>query len=124
MSFFELITRHRVELAHAALEHLLLVGIATAAAALVGVPVGIALTRWRSLRHVVVPVANALQTIPSLALFGFLIPILGAHGIGRIPALIALFLYALLPIIQNTLTGIEGVDPAIREAGRGMGMTD
>jgi osmoprotectant transport system permease protein len=72
----------------------------------------------------VLAVANVLQTIPSLALFGFLIPLLGAYGIGRLPAIIALFLYSLLPIIRNTFTGINGVDPAVREAARGMGMTD
>jgi osmoprotectant transport system permease protein len=72
----------------------------------------------------VLAIANVLQTIPSLALFGFLIPVLGSYGIGRLPAIIALFLYSLLPIIRNTFTGINAVDPAVREAARGMGMTD
>jgi osmoprotectant transport system permease protein len=71
----------------------------------------------------VLAIANVLQTVPSLALFGFLIPILGKHGIGALPAIIALFLYSLLPIIRNTFAGINGVDPGVREAARGMGMT-
>ncbi|MFY9574788.1 MAG: glycine betaine ABC transporter substrate-binding protein, partial [Blastocatellia bacterium] len=87
------------------------------------VPVGIILTRRASLAKPVLAIANVLQTIPSLALFGFLIPLLGSYGIGRVPAIIALFLYSLLPIIRNTFTGINGVDPAVREAARGMGMT-
>src|SRR6266478_5482137 len=96
----------------------------TAAAPVVGIPVGIVLTRRPRLAKPVLAIANVLQTIPSLALFGFLIPILGSYGIGRLPAIIALFLYSLLPIIRNTFTGINGVDPAVREAARGMGMTD
>lgn len=98
--------------------------IATGAAVAVGVPVGILLTRKPALSKPVLGAANILQTVPSLALFGFLIPILGRYGIGQLPAIIALFLYSLLPIIRNTFTGITGVDPAVKEAARGMGMTD
>ena len=105
-------------------QHLLIVLVATGAATAVGVPVGILLTRKPSLSKPVLAFANVLQTIPSLALFGFLIPILGQYGIGSVPAIIALFLYSLLPIIRNTFTGISGVDPNVREAARGMGMTD
>jgi osmoprotectant transport system substrate-binding protein/osmoprotectant transport system permease protein len=115
---------HRSEVLQLTFEHLLLVLVATGAAAVVGIPVGIVLTRRASLAKPVLAIANVLQTIPSLALFGFLIPILGSYGIGRVPAIIALFLYSLLPIIRNTFTGINGVDPAVREAARGMGMTD
>jgi osmoprotectant transport system permease protein len=97
--------------------------VATGAAALIGIPAGIVLTRKPGLSKPVLGVANILQTIPSLALFGFLIPVLGRYGIGRLPAIIALFLYSLLPIIQNTFTGITGVDRAVKEAARGMGMT-
>lgn len=104
-------------------EHLMLVAVSVAGAALVGIPVGILLTRRPALSGPVLAVANIFQTIPSLALFGFLIPILGAYGIGRVPAIIALFLYALLPIVRNTFTGIRGVDPAVRDAAVGMGMT-
>lgn len=124
MSLFDFLIRNRTEVLQLTLEHLLLVVVATGAAAVLGIPVGIILTRRASLAKPVLAVANILQTIPSLALFGFLIPILGNYGIGRVPAIIALFLYSLLPIIRNTFTGINGVDPAVREAARGMGMTD
>jgi osmoprotectant transport system permease protein len=102
-------------------EHLLLVGIAIATAILISLPFGILITRNKSLRQPILAVANILQTIPSLALFGLLIPLV---GIGVLPAIIALTLYSFLPIIRNTYTGIMGIDPAVREAGRGMGMTD
>ena len=124
MSLFDFLIRNRSEVLQLTFEHLLLVLLATGAAAVVGIPVGILLTRRASLAKPVLAIANILQTIPSLALFGFLIPILGSYGIGRVPAIIALFLYSLLPIIRNTFTGINGVDPAVREAARGMGMTD
>ena len=124
MSLLEFFIRNRSEVLQLTFEHLLLVLVATGAAAVVGIPVGIVLTRRASLAKPVLAIANVLQTIPSLALFGFLIPVLGSYGIGRVPAIIALFLYSLLPIIRNTFTGINGVDPAVREAARGMGMTD
>ena len=106
------------------LEHMWLVGIAMALAVAIGVPLGILLTRWPWARKPVLGVTNILQTIPSLALFGFLLPLpwLGAHA-DRL-AITALTLYALLPIIRNTYAGIAGVDPAVRETARGMGMTD
>ena len=124
MSFLEILARSRGELLGLTLEHLALVASATGAAVALGVPVGIVLTRRPALSKPVLALANVLQTVPSLALFGFLIPILGSHGIGRLPAVIALFLYSLLPIIRNTFAGIQGVDPGVREAGRGIGMTD
>ena len=124
MSLIDFLIRNRSEVLQLTLEHLLLVLVATGAAAVIGIPVGVVLTRKASLAKPVLAIANVLQTIPSLALFGFLIPILGSYGIGRLPAIIALFLYSLLPIIRNTFTGINGVDPAVREAARGMGMTD
>jgi osmoprotectant transport system permease protein len=102
-------------------EHLLLVGIAIAIAILISIPLGILITRKKALRQPVLALANILQTIPSLAMFGLLIPIV---GIGAVPAIIALTLYSFLPIIRNTYTGIMAVDPAVREAGQGMGMTD
>lgn len=105
-------------------EHLLLVAISIGIATLIGIPLGILITRQKNLRQPVLLVANILQTIPSLALFGLLIPVPLIGGIGANPAIFALILYSLLPIIRNTYTGITGVDPAIREAGRGMGMTD
>ena len=124
MNLFEFFIRNRGEVLQLTFEHLLLVLIATGAATVVGIPIGVLLTRRRSLARPVLAVANVLQTIPSLALFGFMIPLLGSYGIGRVPAIIALFLYSLLPIIRNTFAGISGVDPAVREAARGMGMTD
>ncbi len=104
--------------------HVVLVGVSVGAATLVGVPLGIALTRRRRWEGLVLGVASVVQTIPSLALFGFLIPVPWVGGIGTRTALVALGLYALLPILRNTVTGIRGVDPAIVRAGLGMGMTD
>lgn len=106
------------------LEHLFMVGIAIGIAILIGIPLGILITRQTQLRQPILGIANILQTIPSLALFGLLIPVPIIGGIGVVPAIVALTLYSFLPIIRNTYTGITGVDPAIREAGRGMGMTD
>ncbi len=105
-------------------QHLYLVAISTSVAIAVGLPVGIALTRRPRWRGPVLGLANVVQTIPSLALFGFLIPLPLIGGIGARTAVVALVLYGLLPIVRNTFTGITGVDPAVREAGRGMGMTD
>jgi osmoprotectant transport system permease protein len=120
----DFLIQNRGEVAALTLQHLVLVAFGTGTAAAAGVPIGILLTRKPSLSKPVLAVANVVQTIPSLALFGFLIPVLGSYGIGRVPAVIALFLYSLLPIIRNTYTGILGVDPGIREAARGVGMTD
>ena len=105
-------------------QHLSLVVSSTAIAIVVGVPSGIVLTRRPAWRAPVLGLANIFQTIPSLALFGFLIPLPFIGGIGATTAIVALVVYALLPIVRNTYTGIAGVDPAVREAGRGMGMTD
>jgi osmoprotectant transport system permease protein len=104
--------------------HLILVGVSIGIATVVGIPLGILITRQSHLRQPVLGIANVLQTIPSLALFGFLISVPLIGGIGARTAIIALTLYSLLPIIRNTYIGITSVDPAIREAGRGMGMTD
>ena len=106
------------------LEHVGLVAVSTLIAILIGVPLGILMTRRPALSKPVMTFANVIQTVPSLALFGFLIPIPVLGGIGARTAIVALLLYSLLPIIRNTFTGISGVDPAVREAGRGMGMTD
>jgi len=120
----EYFAENRGEVFQLTLEHLFLVAVAIVAAAIIGIPAGILLTRRPALSKPVLAAANVLQTIPSLALFGFLIPLLGSYGIGKVPAIIALFLYSLLPIIRNTFTGINGVDRGVREAARGMGMTD
>lgn len=124
MKLLEFFIHNRFEVLTLTWQHVLLVAVATGAAIVAGLPVGIFITRRPGWSQAILGFANILQTIPSLALFGFLIPLLGSYGIGRIPAIIALFLYSLLPIIQNTFTGIKGVDPAIHEAARGMGMTD
>src|SRR6266849_3460622 len=110
-------------LAHIA-QHAWLVFLSTAIAILIALPLGILITRRKSLRGPVLGIANVMQTIPSLALFGFLIPLPFIGGIGARTAIVALVLYALLPIVRNSYEGIAGVDPAVREAGRGMGMTD
>jgi osmoprotectant transport system permease protein len=106
------------------LQHLLLVGASTTVAVAIGVPLGIVLTRRARLAAPVLGVANVFQTIPSLALFGFLIPLPFLGGVGAGTAVVALVVYALLPIIRNTYAGIRGIDPAVKEAGLGMGMTD
>jgi osmoprotectant transport system permease protein len=112
-----------MEITTLTLEHIWLVAISMAIAVLVGVPAGILLTRKPRLREPVIGGANIIETIPSLALFGFLLsaPWLGARA-DRI-AITALALYALLPIVRNTYVGITGVDPGVREAARGMGLT-
>jgi osmoprotectant transport system permease protein len=104
--------------------HLMLVAVSVGLATLVGVPLGIVLTRRPAWQRWVLGAANVVQTIPSLALFGLLIPVPFLGGIGARTALVALTLYALLPVLRNTVVGIAGVDPAVREAGRGLGMTD
>lgn len=107
------------------LQHIWLVGVSTGIAILTGVPIGIFITRSRKIADKVLYIAAAVMTIPSIALFGLLIPILSkiGQGIGFLPAAIALILYAQLPIIRNTYTAIMNVDNALREAAVGMGMT-
>jgi len=102
-------------------QHVSLVVVSTVIASGLGLPLGILAARHPAWRRPVLGVANVFQTIPSLALFGLLIPV---FGIGAWTAITALVVYALLPIVRNTYAGIAGVDPAVREAGRGMGMTD
>jgi osmoprotectant transport system permease protein len=124
MNFVRFILQNHAQVLELTLEHLWLVGLSTLLAVLVGVPLGIVITRHMSLNKPVLASANIIQTIPSLALFGFLLPVpwLGERS-DRL-AILALTLYALLPIIRNTYTGIRSVDPAVVEAGRGMGLTD
>ncbi len=124
MGFWHFILNNRTEVAELTLEHLWLVGVSMVLAVLIGIPLGILITRWPSLDRPVLGGANIIQTIPSLALFGFLLPApwIGARA-DRL-AILALTLYALLPLIRNTYAGIRGVDRAVVEAGRGMGLTD
>lgn len=121
---FGYVASNRGELGRLTGEHLVLVGVAVGIAVAVGVPLGILATRSQRFERPVLGFVNIVQTIPSLALFGFLIAVPLVGGIGARPAIVALTLYALLPIVRNTHAGIRGVDPALREAARGMGMTD
>jgi osmoprotectant transport system permease protein len=124
MNVFHFIVQNHEQVIELTVEHLWLVGLSTVFAALIGIPLGIAIAHRARLDKPVLAGANIIQTIPSLALFGFLLPLpwLGERA-DRL-AILALTLYALLPIIRNTYTGIRGVDAAVLEAGRGMGMTD
>jgi osmoprotectant transport system permease protein len=112
------------ELLQLTIEHLLLVGITMFGAVGIGIPLGIAVHRNPAWRFSVIGLANVFQTIPSLALFAILIPLPVIGGIGTRTALIALILYSLLPVVSNTVVGLAGVDPAVREAALAMGMTN
>jgi osmoprotectant transport system permease protein len=120
MTFIDVMIERRGELLQQIVEHLHLTLSAMGLAAVVGISLGIALTRWRRLATPVLAAASVVQTVPSLALLALMIPWLGT---GMTPAIAALFLYAVLPILRNTFTGIDEVDPAVIEVGRGMGMT-
>jgi osmoprotectant transport system permease protein len=124
VSFWHFLQLNWPELLLLVRQHIVLVFISILVAVIIGVPTGILLTRYRALRGPVLGIANVMQTIPSLALFGFLIPLPFIGGIGSRTALVALVLYSLLPIIRNTVTGILGVEPSVREAAVAMGMTD
>jgi len=124
VTFIDALVRYQGDLVARTGEHLFLVGVSILIAALIGIPAGILVTRRPGLERWVLGLANTLQTIPSLALFGFLIPIPIIGGIGARSAIVALVLYALLPIVRNAYTGIKQVDPAVREAAIAMGMTD
>jgi osmoprotectant transport system permease protein len=123
MSPWNFFLDHRSEILSATLDHLALVVIAMAFAIAIAVPLGMLIVQHRYLRAISLGVASVFQTIPSLALFGFLIPIPFIGGIGRRTAIVALVLYALLPILRNTYVGLTGIDPAILEAAEAMGMT-
>lgn len=103
-----------------AAEHLFISAVALFLGVIIAVPLGILLTKSKSISKVVMTIASILQTIPSFALLALMIPI---FGIGKLPAIMALFIYSLLPILRNTYLGIEGVDPNILDAAKGMGMT-
>lgn len=118
------LAERRVELLGLVGQHLVLVLLSTAVAVALGVPLGILMSRRPRLARPVLALAGVLQTIPSLALFGFLLPLPLVGGVGARTAIVALVLYALLPILRNTYTGILQVDPAVAEAATGLGMTD
>lgn len=124
MDLLRFYARNSAEVVGLVGQHVWLVAISTAIALVIGVPLGVLLTRRPALRTPILGLANVFQTVPSLALFGFLIPLPFIGGIGATTAIVALVVYALLPIVRNTYEGIAGVDAAVREAARGMGMTD
>ena len=124
MNIFQFMVQNHDQVLELTLEHLWLVGVSTLLAVLIGIPLGIFIAHWPVWNKPVLAGANIIQTIPSLALFGFLLPLpwLGERA-DRL-AILALTLYALLPLIRNTYAGIRSVDPAVVEAGRAMGLTD
>jgi osmoprotectant transport system permease protein len=123
MNFLHYMTRHRAEVANLTAEHLWLVGVSMLLAVAIGVPLGILLTRRPGWKTVILGTNNVIQTIPSLALFGLLLPLpwLGVRA-DRL-TITALTLYALLPIVRNTFTGISGIDAPVRQAALGMGLS-
>jgi osmoprotectant transport system permease protein len=124
MNFLHFLWQNHAQVLELTFEHLWLVGWSTLFAIVIGIPLGIAIARHPGSSKPVLTVANIVQTIPSLALFGFLLPVPWLGDRADRLAILALTLYALLPVIRNTYTGIRGVDPAVVEAGRGMGLTD
>jgi osmoprotectant transport system permease protein len=124
MELLSFLAERRNEILDLTRQHLLLVLVATGTAVVVGVPLGIAMTRAPRLARPLLAFAGVCQTVPSLALFGFLIPLPLVGGIGARTAIVALVLYSLLPILRNTYTGIRQVDPSVIEAATGLGMTD
>jgi osmoprotectant transport system permease protein len=124
MTTWSFFLEHHAEIFDTTLEHLTLVVIAMAFAILIGVPLGMFVVQRPALRTLALGIASILQTVPSLALFGFLIPIPFIGGIGRRTAIVALVLYAILPILRNTYVGLTGIDPSVLEAAEAMGMTN
>lgn len=124
MNFWSFMAQNRSEVVRLTLEHLWMVGVSTLWAIAIGIPLGILITRRTALYKPVIAFANIIQTIPSLALFGFLLPAPWIGARAERLAILALTLYQLLPLIRNTHAGITGVDPAVIEAARGMGLTD
>ncbi len=125
MEIIEFIANNLGVIASLAVQHISIVAVAVGLAILTGVPIGIAITQNRRAADAVLYVASIIVTIPSIALFGLMIPVLSmiGQGIGWLPAVIAILLYSQLPIVRNTYTAITNVEPSLREAARGMGMT-
>jgi osmoprotectant transport system permease protein len=123
MNAWRFFVEHRAEILQATASHLALVLVAMAFAIAIAVPLGMLIVHRKTLRNVALGIASIFQTVPSLALFGFLIPIPFIGGIGPRTAIVALVLYALLPILRNTYVGLTGIDPAVLEAAEAMGMT-
>jgi osmoprotectant transport system permease protein len=123
VSVFDYLVDNRIEVLIRTLQHVGLVFASVGIAIVVGVPLGVLITRKKRLKAPVLGIANVVQTIPSLALFGFLLAV-PFIGLGARNAIIALVAYSLLPIVRNTYAGVDGVDPAVRDAAVGLGMTD
>ncbi|OPX19333.1 MAG: choline ABC transporter permease [Desulfobacca sp. 4484_104] len=125
MSTFDFIINNYRQVIYLIGEHVWIVSLALALATLIGVPLGMVITRHKALAARVINAANILMTIPSIALFGLMLPVLSlvGHGLGKVPAVTALVLYSQLPIIRNTYTAIQNVPPAVVDAGKGMGMS-
>ncbi|MDD3581148.1 MAG: ABC transporter permease [Desulfobacca sp.] len=125
MSTFDFIINNHRQVIYLIGEHVGIVSLALALATLIGVPLGMVITRHQALAARVINAANVLMTIPSIALFGLMLPVLSlvGHGLGKVPAVTALVLYSQLPIIRNTYTAIQNVPPAVVDAGKGMGMS-
>nr|MBA2355712.1 ABC transporter permease [Acidobacteriota bacterium] len=123
MTLIDFWVSHRAELTVLLGQHLVLVGISTLVAALIGIPLGIVAAHRPRLSAPLVGVANVVQTIPSLAMFGFLLPLPLLGGVGTRTAIVVLTLYGLLPILRTTITGLTGIDHAVRDAGVALGMT-
>jgi osmoprotectant transport system permease protein len=124
MSRWQFFVTHRSDIFQATLTHLTLVTVSMLIAIAVAVPLGMFVVQRPALRSIALGIASILQTIPSLALFGFLIPIPFIGGIGTRTAIVALVLYALLPILRNTYVGLTNIDPAVLQAAEAMGMTE
>jgi osmoprotectant transport system permease protein len=125
MNVFDYLSANWPELVQLTVQHVFLVGIAVGCAILVGVPLGIVISRHEWLAAPMLGVATVILTLPSIALFGLMIPIFSrfGQGIGAVPAIVAVFLYSLLPIMRNTYLALRNVDAGIKEAGVGIGMT-
>jgi osmoprotectant transport system permease protein len=123
MTLVRFLASHRAEFLGLLVQHILLVGVSTAAAIAIGVPVGVLAARRPRLGAPIVWLANVVQTIPSLAMFGFLLPLPLVGGLGARVAILVLILYALLPIVRTTVAGVKGVDASLVEAGTALGMT-
>src|SRR6202140_2783877 len=124
MSAWRFFLEHRAEILGATANHLALVVVAMAFAIAIAVPLGMLIVHPKTFSNFALRIASIFQTIPSLALFRFLIPVPFIGGIGRRTAIVALVLYALLPILRNTYVGLTGIDPAVLEAAEAMGMTE
>ena len=120
MNFFEYVVYRQDQIIQALVGHVELTLLAVACAVAIGVPLGLLIASVKHLNKPVIGVANVVQAVPSLAFFGFLIPLL---GIGSLPTIFIVVLYALLPILKNTYTGLKGISADVLEAAKGMGMT-